>query len=74
MSGMQPSVEGFAQFCESKPPEERYEYVSHNCACHQYYKFLGIPYQDGPNPLEDIALWWPETFGACAQRARKYLA
>lgn len=44
---MTPAItkEAFAEFCESKPADEKYEYTdSQNCAFCQFLKHLGFKY------------------------------
>ena len=74
MSKMHPSLEGFADWLEKQSPEGAYNYDHcRNCASAQYHKSLGIEYDievSVARGLEDIAEAEPNTFGACARRAR----
>ncbi len=47
--------EAFAEFCESKPADEKYEYTdSQNCAFCQFLKHLGFK-----SPSVGPFSWWP---------------
>jgi hypothetical protein len=76
-----PSVPGFLEFCRMKNP--RLAYLYHNsliCACAQYAKFIGASdewqYADNRDcwsMLDALALPFPHTFGALAERLEMYL-
>jgi hypothetical protein len=71
------TLAAFAEFCESKPADEKYEYIDvGNCACAQFAKSIGFSSQaDLPQPLwedaEEQACQRPRTFGALAKRLRE---
>jgi hypothetical protein len=81
----EPSMEGFLRFCESRPPEEEYWWVDGvNCACGQYYQFLGrksewlnrfrLSFGHLTWQLDKVAGGtWPHTFGALAAALRERL-
>ena len=84
MSKMHPSVEGFADFLASKPPEETYRCADIRiCATTQYYKSLGLRWQDQRDNSLDVilvdiaakmdAVKYTRSFGYAAQCARSYL-
>ena len=82
MSGMQPSFEGFARWCEKQSPDDSYYYeATWHCALAQYHQSLDSEYRHVDRwasaekyLMERAAEATPHTFGACAQRARKALA
>lgn len=80
------SLEGFAEFCESKPKRKKYEPISSwTCACAQYSEHLGMvigeqlpkwrkAYYRGNKfwqSANDIACAGTHTFGALALRLRE---
>ena len=74
------SYEDFADFCETMPPEEIYEYSkSEACACAQWAESMGrfdewyCKWAEGDTPwgkVDRIAEIQPWTFGALAKRLR----
>lgn len=78
-----PSMAGFLAFCESKPPEEEYNWLDNtNCACGQYAQSAGIfaSWRDTRNwespgwgVLNILAsgVLGDTTFGAVAERVRE---
>jgi len=79
MSGMQPSLEGFVSWLDKQPSDKTYPYYpSSVCAVGAYRKSLGLyAHSDWDKTrwdMEDIAARIPRTFGACAARARVFLA
>lgn len=74
------TTEAFADFCESKPADEAYNYsYSWECAVAQFLQSIGVQNfdldsDDIPEPFQEPVLGWPRTFGALAKRLRSLSA
>jgi hypothetical protein len=74
-----PTLEAFAEFCESKPADEGYSYLwTHACACGQFADSLNVSWlmpwlHNNPfwNKADNISSKFPHTFGALAWRLRE---
>ena len=71
------TLKAFAEWCESKPADEVYDWMScEDCAISQYVREREASYIDVANlptnegRLEDTAYDEPRTFGALASRLR----
>jgi hypothetical protein len=73
------TLEAFAEWCETKPADEKYDWLG-NCAVEQYSQFLGR-YDEWDDRHQRDEPWWaamsagpaceePYTFGALAARLR----
>lgn len=60
--------EQFAEWARAKPADEAYSFMSNNCAVYQFEKAIGLePYSLNYN-YHKLAVSFPRTFGALADR------